>query len=65
MKMNLYRQGERVRRPVTNETQYPLRNEPCREGRWARKEINLTRGRSNGKPETCNYDIALLSATTM
>ncbi len=31
-KVNLYRQGTRVSRPITSETQYPLRNKPCTEG---------------------------------
>jgi len=35
------------------------------EGREAKKVITLTRGRSVGGPETCNYDIALLSTTAM
>jgi len=40
--------------PSTIKIQYPLRNEPCREGRWARKVIILTQGRpvGNRRPVT-------------
>jgi hypothetical protein len=63
--MNLYRQGKGMSRPVTAKSNILYVTNPSTEGRWAMKETILTRGRSVGKPETCNYDIALLSATVM
>jgi len=51
--------------PAIIKIQYPLRNKPCIEGRWARKVITLTQGRPVDKPKTCNYDRDLLSTTEM
>lgn len=47
------------------ETQYPFRNKPCNEGKWAMKVITLTQGRPVERPETCNYDRDLLSTAEM
>jgi hypothetical protein len=65
MKINLYRQGKGMSRPITTKSNILYVTNPSTEGRWAMKEIILTRGRSVGKLKTCNYDIALLSDTVM
>ena len=51
--------------PLTIKIQYPLRNEPCSEGRRAMKVIILTRGRPVEIPKTCNHDRDLLSVAAM
>lgn len=65
MKMNLRKAwGEGEMAPII-ETQYPFRNKPCNEGKWAMKVITLTQGRPVERPETCNYDRDLLSTAEM
>jgi hypothetical protein len=54
-----------VREPESSKPNILYVIHPSTEGGAAMKEIILTWGRSVGKPETCNYDIALLSTTEM
>lgn len=41
-------------RPVTTKSNILYVTDPSTEGRWAMKGIILTRGRSVGRPKTCN-----------